>query len=344
LKLLACLRPEEIGRREEEVKINFVVPLLEALGHSRLRFEHKGKDIVLREGLPAAAAVVVETKRSAEPLDRHVDQLAGYALEERSLLAVLTNGEELRVYAPMWPGAASFADTLLRVVRRDALASPHEAFELAKVLSAESLASGEASRCVVEQQARIDGLRAGAEALREAARLRHERLAARLRAIQDESAALEREREELSVQLATVAREGAEAVRSLYAAIGTRPPASLAPAATGAAPSEDAAREPWTDDELFADAAKYQRRILEAFVQAGTRRMPLRELTRAIGLSPQQAWGALSAFTLPVKRGNKEPFLEIARAGGKARGESGADVAILEKHWDRVVRLYGGAR
>ena len=134
-------------------------------------------------------------------------------------------------------------------------------------------------------------------------------------------------------------------MRSLYAAIGTRPPASLAPAAAAAPSAEaDAEREPWTDAELFADAAEYQRRILEAFVRAGTRRMPLKELTRAVGLSPQQAWGALSAFTMPVKRGNKEPFLEIARAAGKARGEPGADVAILEKHWDRVVRLYVGAR
>ena len=49
IKKLAGLRREEVGSREEEVKINFVVPLLEALGHSRLKFEHRNRDILIRE-------------------------------------------------------------------------------------------------------------------------------------------------------------------------------------------------------------------------------------------------------------------------------------------------------
>ena len=98
-KHLAALSPEDLGRSEEEVKINFVVPLLELLGHSRLRFEYKNKDILLRESLPAGATVVVETKRAGEPLDRHLDQLA----------------------------------------------NPQTFFELAGVLGAEALASGQAA-------------------------------------------------------------------------------------------------------------------------------------------------------------------------------------------------------
>ncbi|MBM4034546.1 MAG: hypothetical protein FJ291_22605 [Planctomycetes bacterium] len=70
LKRLAGLPRAEIGESEEDVKINFAVPLLAALGHSRLRFEHKHKDILLREGLPRGASVVVETKRHGEPLVR----------------------------------------------------------------------------------------------------------------------------------------------------------------------------------------------------------------------------------------------------------------------------------
>lgn len=45
---LAAMSPDDLGSSEEEVKINFVVPLLELLGHSRLRFEHKQTDILQR--------------------------------------------------------------------------------------------------------------------------------------------------------------------------------------------------------------------------------------------------------------------------------------------------------
>ncbi len=49
LEALAALTDGEIGVSEEDVKIRFAVPLLEALGHQRLAFEHRGKDILLRE-------------------------------------------------------------------------------------------------------------------------------------------------------------------------------------------------------------------------------------------------------------------------------------------------------
>jgi len=117
---LAKARQEEIGSTEEEVKINFVVPLLEALGHSRMRFEHKQKDIVARSGPPHGAAVVVETKRRGESLDRHLEQLERYAREEGCLPAVLTNGAEIRLYAPPWP-PGSMAQESQGWVRRSKL-------------------------------------------------------------------------------------------------------------------------------------------------------------------------------------------------------------------------------
>ncbi|MBM4039113.1 MAG: hypothetical protein FJ290_11435 [Planctomycetes bacterium] len=75
LATLAALTDEQLGISEEDVKIRFAVPLLEALGHTRLRFEHKGKDILLRDGLPRGSTVVVETKRPDAALDAHLAQL-----------------------------------------------------------------------------------------------------------------------------------------------------------------------------------------------------------------------------------------------------------------------------
>ena len=379
IKRLAGLTREEVGSREEEVKINFVVPLLEALGHSRLKFEHKNRDIVLREGLPPNAAVVVETKRYGEPLNRHTDQVARYALEERCPLAVLTNGDEVRIYAPLWPGAATFAEALVRLVRREALASPPETCELAKLLSAGALASGESARTVAGQQTRREQLRVQAEAIRGAARMQRDPLEARLRAVEGQLDELGRERQGLVARLAAVAKEESETLRGLYGAAGLLPPQCQIPdakcqigerkegkeggASSGAGPeppggreerraearttneegqAEEFEREPWTDEELFGKQAEYQRRILGAFVRAGTRRLALRALSQATGLGPQQAWGALSAFTMPVKRGCKELFLRVEKLPRKPGQPSAAAVEIVEKYWEQVVRLYGG--
>ena len=349
VKGLAKLSRKELGSGEEEVKINFAVPLLEALGHSRLRFEHRNKDVILREGLPPSACVVVETKRYGQPLDRHLAQLERYAAEERCFLAVLTNGDELRIYAPLWVGAVAFADALVRSLRREELVCAREVFELGRLLGANSLASGEAARAVAEQQARLNGLRAKADAIREGARRQREPLEGRLRAIEEQAAALDAERQSAVARLAAVAKEESETLRCIYGAAGVRVPRAWEPAAEGEEPPtpkqalrDDVEREPWTDDELSIDLADYQRRILEAFVRAGSRRLPLKEITKAVGLSPQQTWGALSRFTLPVTKGCKEPFLEVVRPRGKPRSQSGAVVEIVEKYWGAVMRLHGG--
>ncbi|HPD16324.1 MAG TPA: hypothetical protein PLE19_15330 [Planctomycetota bacterium] len=67
LKQLATLTPEQIGEREEEVKINFAVPLLEALGHSRLRFEHRANDVLLHNGLSPFLDVIKLLRRLGQP-------------------------------------------------------------------------------------------------------------------------------------------------------------------------------------------------------------------------------------------------------------------------------------
>ena len=332
VKRLAGLSRAEIGESEEDVKINFVVPLLEALGHGRLRFEHRRKDILLREGLPRGAAVVVETKRYAEPLDRHLEQVERLALEERCLLAVLANGAEVRVYAPLTPGAHGLAETLTLAVRREELASPPAIARLASLVGAKALASGEAAgRIAAEFEAQALARRR-AEHVRGSARVRRGELAARLREIDGKLATLARERGAVVGELEGL--EEGERGRKPLLEEGFPPPSPHLP-------ENFHKGEEWTDGELFEQAGAYQRRILAAFAAAGHRRLTLKELTRMVGLSPQATWGALSAFTLPAKKGGKEALLEVEKGPARPVRERGAAVAIREKYWDAVVRLYG---
>ncbi len=63
---LASYDANEIGSSEEDAKINFIVPLLEAFGHSRINFEYKRKDIIVRKGLHDRCSLLVETKRGTK--------------------------------------------------------------------------------------------------------------------------------------------------------------------------------------------------------------------------------------------------------------------------------------
>lgn len=338
LKRLAELSREEVGESEEDVKVNFVVPLLEAMGHSRLRFEHKRKDILLREGLPRGASVVVETKRYGEPLDRHLAQLDRLALGERCLLALMSNGAEVRVYAPMQTWARGIAETEVRRVSREALANCFEGMELAALVGRQALSSGRA----LEQIAKAFKARAVKEEFARYAeeKAAHERAAldARLREVEGRLAELARERAKLSQELESLSASGAGGQ-----ARDSTPAETSGPPEAGAGEAQEArALDEWTDEDLYDRLGPNQRSMLGALVAAGRRTMPLRELTRAVGLKPQVAWGTLAAFTMPVQRGGRDPLLEITKGPSLPVRARGAVVTVREKYWGTLVRLYGG--
>jgi len=335
---LATLTPDDLGRSEEEVKINFIVPLLELLGHSRLRFEHRNKDIFLRHGLPAGVSVVVETKRYGEPLDRHLDQLARYAAEERSSLALLTNGEELRLYAPLWPRAASFPQSLLRAFRRAELAEPPALAELEALLGADALAAGHAARTIADRQAALERLWGQAESIRFAARQRRDATAAKLRTVEDQLAALGDEKSRLLAELAAADTEESDTLRGLYGAAGVLPPeppspkptvpparkpssrstppaparplptpkkpTAIAPPATPDQPSD------WTDYDLYNRLSDNQRALLAGFVRTGQRTLHSRDLQEVTGIASHKLMAAANTLKLRTRTGVRDTLLE----------------------------------
>ena len=220
LKALAALRAEELGESEEDVKIRFVVPLLEALGHSRMRFEHKGQDVVLKEGLPRGCAVVVEVKRPEASLDLHLPQLERYALAERSLVAVLTNGRVVRIYAPLWGVPRSFADALLWEFPRAALAESRVAEAAASVLSLAALASKSAVAAVRDRQVRMEFFWEEAEDLRRRHREWREQLERRMRDNEARMAQLDAEQRAIEKELGEIEGRAKDKVRLLFRLAG----------------------------------------------------------------------------------------------------------------------------
>lgn len=159
IEQIAKLTREEIGRSEENVKQKIVVPLLECLGHHRnqLDFEcgsgSKRIDIIIRE-LPIDCKVIIDTKNYDEDLSVHLEQIGLYAFQEGAILALIINGEEIRIYDPFFRGF-SFRDSLLYSLRRDELANDKNVEILYKLLLRGSLETKKVKDCIVAREQEI---------------------------------------------------------------------------------------------------------------------------------------------------------------------------------------------
>jgi hypothetical protein len=113
---IARLRAVDIGPTEEDLKLKFLVPLLGAMGHERgnLEFERTGRagrpDIKIRR-----LGIVIDAKAFGNSLDDHLGQLGGYAATESAIIAVISNGDETRLYSPL--RGIGFERCLLHVIR-----------------------------------------------------------------------------------------------------------------------------------------------------------------------------------------------------------------------------------
>lgn len=152
---LSSYTKDEIGQTEENVKINFIVPLLEAFGHTRYEFEYKYKDIIIQKGIHKNSKVIVEAKSYDKKLEGELNQLKRYCDEERPLLGIIANGLELRIYSHFWR-RSSFEDTLLYLIVREQLADNSIIARLDNILSKDTLTSGVAHQYVDQREKEIE--------------------------------------------------------------------------------------------------------------------------------------------------------------------------------------------
>lgn len=155
IRKIAKLTREDIGASEEDVKINYIVPLFEVLGHERLKFEHRWKDALV-EKLDPSCKLVVETKSYDKNLDGELQQLDRYCHEERPLLGIIANGSEVRIFSHFWRSRPTFQKTLIYRINRKEFGREDIAQILWNVLSRDSLKSGKAKNYIIERENEID--------------------------------------------------------------------------------------------------------------------------------------------------------------------------------------------
>lgn len=155
LKKLSELTEKQIGHSEEDVKINFIVPFLEAFGHHRLNYEHKFKDIIIRHEKTNLVLVIIETKKYHKPLDPELGQLERYCNEDRPLLGIISNGNEIRIYSPDWKRQKLFSEKAIYIFKRENLADENLLKRLELILRKEKLYDDSAEDNINEREKEI---------------------------------------------------------------------------------------------------------------------------------------------------------------------------------------------
>jgi len=157
LRKIAELSPDDIGSSEENVKQTVFVPILKCLDHheSQLDFEYATRGLrvdIFIKGLPEERKVIIDTKSHDEDLNRHLDQLGQYAFLEGAMLAIIANGEEIRIYSPFMHGF-SFEKRCLYVIKRKELVDNIDVLE--RFLSRESLVKADVPKYIKEREEEV---------------------------------------------------------------------------------------------------------------------------------------------------------------------------------------------
>lgn len=220
LRRIASLSKREIGDSEESVKINFTVPILECLGHNRLDFEYKYKDIVIKEDLPRFSKVIIETKNYDKPLDRELQQLERYCGEEHPLLGIIANGNEMRIFSPSWRFRRPFPCTLIYHIKRKELENDNNIQLLENIISKDNLRSGKAKDYVIEREKEIEETEREIEDIKKEAKKEEEEYDSKIEGIDSDIETKEEEIKQLKTERENLEKEVKTKVSEIWDAIG----------------------------------------------------------------------------------------------------------------------------
>ena len=141
LRRLAELSSDIIGDNENNVKYRIIIPFLETFGYDKnLDFEHaaQGNRIDIFIDTISGHCILIEAKSYDRNLDDYLPQLKRYCDEKRPILAMICNGEQIRLYSPFWR-KPDFSDTLIYSISRHDLLDDHIVSRVEAILSKEFL-------------------------------------------------------------------------------------------------------------------------------------------------------------------------------------------------------------
>jgi hypothetical protein len=173
LKRLAKLSSDDIGGNENSVKYKFIIPFLKSFGYEDdLDFEHSSQgmriDILIKSPvhkIPSEHKIVVEAKGPDKNLDDYIiSQLKRYCGEKRAILAIITNGEQIRFYSPFWR-KPNFNETLIYSIKRRDLSNDDNLGKIEQVLGRQFLEDGSIVEHIEDREREINSIKKRIQAL-----------------------------------------------------------------------------------------------------------------------------------------------------------------------------------
>lgn len=162
LQRLAELSANDIGDNENSVKYTFIIPFLESFGYNKkLDFEHsaQGNRIDILIDKVSHHNILIEAKSYGKNLDNYIlQQLKRYCDEKRPILAIITNGEEIRFYSPFWR-KPDFNETLIYSIARRDLSNDDAIKKIERVLGRQFLEDGNIGEHIEEREKEIGGIK-----------------------------------------------------------------------------------------------------------------------------------------------------------------------------------------
>ena len=208
---IAKLRENEIGPTEENVKQKVIVPILELLGHERkdLEFEYRtrsgGKLDIFIKNVPSDCKVIIDTKNYNENLSDYVEQIRDYTFDESSLLTLLANGTEIRIYSPL--RGVAFERSMLYSIKRQDLNKASTWNTLSRLLQNENLTNRTVLKAIEEREQEIKAAMSEEERVIEECKKRIEGIEIDIESKEEEIEQLKNEREILAKEAENKIRE-----------------------------------------------------------------------------------------------------------------------------------------
>lgn len=122
---------------EQNIKHNIIIPILECFGFDELILEHAPQGS--RIDVNINNLIIVETKSLDKNIDDYIEQLKRYCDAERPILALISNGNEFKIYSPFWRKMKTFQETVIYFFKREQLSNINLITRLEEVLSKKSL-------------------------------------------------------------------------------------------------------------------------------------------------------------------------------------------------------------
>jgi hypothetical protein len=216
LQRLAEMPTDDIGGNENNVKFNFIIPFLESFGYNKkLDFEHSAQgmriDILIKS---SDYKILIEAKSSDRNLDDYLSQLKRYCDELSPILAIITNGEDIRFYSPFWR-RPNFNERLIYSITRQDLSDDDTIEKIERVFAKQFLEEGSLVEHIEEREREINSIKKEIQSLESSYQNKITGLDSEIKSLEEQDKSIQLQIDQKKNDLSDLEREKDEKIKEL---------------------------------------------------------------------------------------------------------------------------------